>query len=264
MPGPYSNDLRECVISARADGRSCREVARLFNVSVSSVAGWSRRHKRTGSVRPGRMGRIHGSVPDGCRDWILARVRACPQTAARRLQALLAERRRERWKRHQGRADPRKPVFIDETCVKTDMIPLRGWAPKGERLPGAGEPRPSSAPCAMTGSTRLGFSTARPTETPSVPMSKPGWSRHSAAATSPSWTLRAAARPKRCARRSGARAPIFCSFRPAAPTSIRSSRRSPSSSAGCGTPGRDAAKRSGEASATLSTNSNPGNAQTTS
>ena len=226
MPGPYSNDLRECVISARADGRSCREVARLFNVSVSSVAGWSRRHKRTGSGR------------------------------------------RERWKRHQGRADPRKLVFIEETCVKTDMAPLRGWAPKGERLPGkapgAGEPRPSSAPCAMTESTPRGFSTARPTETPSVPMSKPSWSRRSAAATSSSWTLRAATRPKRCARRSEARAPIFCSFRPAAPTSIRSSRRSPSSSTGCGTPSRDAAKRSGEASATPSANSNPGNAQTTS
>ena len=92
MPGPYSNDLRECVISARADGRSCREVARLFNVSVSSVAGRSRRHKRTGSIRPDRIGRIHGSVPDGCRDWIPAGVRACPQTAVRRLQALLAER----------------------------------------------------------------------------------------------------------------------------------------------------------------------------
>ena len=173
MPRPYSNDLRECVISARAGGRSCREVARLFNVSVSSVVRWSRRHKRTGSVRPDRIGRIHGSFLDGCRDWILARVRACPQITVRQLQALLAERgipagrdavwralrslgytfkkktpvaderdrpdvkrRRERWKRHQGRADPRKLVFIDETCVKTDMAPLRGWAPKGERLPG--------------------------------------------------------------------------------------------------------------------------------
>ena len=46
------------------------------------------------------------------------------------------KRRRERWKRHQGRADPRKLIFIDETCVKTDMAPLRGWAPKGRRLPG--------------------------------------------------------------------------------------------------------------------------------
>ena len=200
MPRPYSNDLRECVISARAGGRSCREVARLFNVSVSSVVRWSRRHKRTGSVRPDRIGRIHGSFLDGCRDLILARVRACPQITVRQLQALLAERgipagrdavwralrslgytfkkktpvaderdrpdvkrRRERWKRHQGRADPRKLVFIDETCVKTDMAPLRGWAPKGERLPGrppgAGEPRPSSAHCAMTGSTPRGVPT---------------------------------------------------------------------------------------------------------
>ena len=47
-----------------------------------------------------------------------------------------AERRRERWKRHQGRANPRKLVFTDEICVKTDMAPLRGWAPNGERLPG--------------------------------------------------------------------------------------------------------------------------------
>lgn len=46
------------------------------------------------------------------------------------------KRRRERWQRHQGRIDPRRLVFIDETSVKTNMAPLRGWAPKGERLPG--------------------------------------------------------------------------------------------------------------------------------
>jgi len=45
-------------------------------------------------------------------------------------------RRRERWKRHQGRIDPRRLVFIDETWMKTNMAPLRGWAPKGVRLPG--------------------------------------------------------------------------------------------------------------------------------
>ncbi len=47
------------------------------------------------------------------------------------------KRRRERWQRHQGRIDPKRLVFIDETWVKTNMAPLRGWAPKGERLPGA-------------------------------------------------------------------------------------------------------------------------------
>jgi transposase len=45
-------------------------------------------------------------------------------------------RRRERWKRHQDRIDPRRLVFIDETWMKTNMAPLRGWAPRGARLPG--------------------------------------------------------------------------------------------------------------------------------
>lgn len=45
-------------------------------------------------------------------------------------------RRRARWKRHQGRIDPARLVFIDETWAKTNMAPLRGWAPKGQRLIG--------------------------------------------------------------------------------------------------------------------------------
>ena len=39
----------------------------------------------------------------------------------------------------QGRFDPRRPVFLvflDETWAKTNMGPLRGWAPRGLRLPG--------------------------------------------------------------------------------------------------------------------------------
>ena len=43
-------------------------------------------------------------------------------------------RKRGRWKAHQGRIDPRRLVFIDETWVKTNMAPLRGWGPKGKRL----------------------------------------------------------------------------------------------------------------------------------
>ncbi len=44
-------------------------------------------------------------------------------------------RKRQRWKAHQGLIDPRRLVFIDETWIKTNMAPLRGWGPKGERLP---------------------------------------------------------------------------------------------------------------------------------
>ncbi len=43
-------------------------------------------------------------------------------------------RRRAQWRRYQGRVDPARLVFIDETWTKTNMAPLRGWAAKGERL----------------------------------------------------------------------------------------------------------------------------------
>jgi transposase len=43
-------------------------------------------------------------------------------------------RKRQRWKSHQGRLDPSRLVFIDETWAKTNMTPLRGWAPCGRKL----------------------------------------------------------------------------------------------------------------------------------
>jgi transposase len=43
-------------------------------------------------------------------------------------------RRRTRWRHYQSRVDPERLVFIDETWTKTNMAPLRGWAPRGHRL----------------------------------------------------------------------------------------------------------------------------------
>jgi putative transposase len=37
---------------------------------------------------------------------------------------------------YQNRIDPGRLVFIDETWTKTNMAPLRGWAPCGQRLQG--------------------------------------------------------------------------------------------------------------------------------
>ena len=45
-------------------------------------------------------------------------------------------RRRAGWTRFQARIDPRRLVFVDETWTRTNMAPLRGWGPKGERVPG--------------------------------------------------------------------------------------------------------------------------------
>ena len=43
-------------------------------------------------------------------------------------------RKRARWKAYQNRIAPSRLVFIDETWVKTNMAPLRGWGPRGRRL----------------------------------------------------------------------------------------------------------------------------------
>ena len=43
-------------------------------------------------------------------------------------------RRRRQWTAYQDRIDPARLVFIDETWTKTNMAPLRGWSPRGQRL----------------------------------------------------------------------------------------------------------------------------------
>lgn len=43
-------------------------------------------------------------------------------------------RRRGQWRRYQGRIDPARLLFIDETWTKTNMAPLRGWTQRGQRL----------------------------------------------------------------------------------------------------------------------------------
>lgn len=45
-------------------------------------------------------------------------------------------RLRARWKSIQPYLDPRRLVFIDETWIKTNMAPIRGWGTKGERVRG--------------------------------------------------------------------------------------------------------------------------------
>ena len=56
--------------------------------------------------------------------------------AAERQRADVARARR-RWRREQGMLDPARLVFIDETAVSTNMVRLRGRAPRGVRVIGA-------------------------------------------------------------------------------------------------------------------------------
>ena len=92
MARPYSLDLRERVVSAVAAGASCREVARIFQVSVASVVKWSQRFRTTGSAAARPMGGRRPYALAGEREWVLARIAAAPDITLRALVAELAER----------------------------------------------------------------------------------------------------------------------------------------------------------------------------
>lgn len=92
MTRPYSNDLRERVVSAVAAGGSCRAVASRFGVSVSTVVKWSQRHRRTGSVAPGKVGGHRRRVLVPHHDFIVERLRQEPHLTLHRLKDELAER----------------------------------------------------------------------------------------------------------------------------------------------------------------------------
>jgi transposase len=91
MVRPYSSDLRARVVAAVSRGRTCREVAALFGVSVASVVKWSQRWRATGSVAAKPMGG-RKLVLLSEREWLLARLAACPDVTLRGLQAELAGR----------------------------------------------------------------------------------------------------------------------------------------------------------------------------
>ncbi len=224
MTRPLSNDLRKRVVDAIEAGESCRSVAARYGVSVSSVVKWSQRYRATGSVAPGKMGGHRKPVLEPHRTFIVEQINRTSHLTLHGLKDALAARgvkvshdtvwqflrregcgsktlfaleqaradiarRRQRWRSFQAGLDPKRLVFIDETWIKTNMTPLRGWG-LGANASGAlprtatGARSPSSARCAVIGSPHLVSSTARSTANASEPMSSSFSCRHSNPATS--------------------------------------------------------------------------------
>ncbi len=162
MPKSYSGDLRERVIEAVEMGASRHEAAERFEVSVSSAVKWLQRWCESRSAAPKPRG---GSVSplEKCAARVLAVIADHPDLTLRETVAELRKRRirtstrffgrhditlkkslqaaereradvaraRRRWIREQGMLDPARLVFIDETAVSTNMVRLRGRAPRG-------------------------------------------------------------------------------------------------------------------------------------
>ncbi len=70
----YSNDLRERVTAAVLSGRSCREVAALFSVSVASAVKWSQRLRQTDSAAAKPQGRQQSRALAPHQAWLLGRL----------------------------------------------------------------------------------------------------------------------------------------------------------------------------------------------
>jgi transposase len=170
MAGAYSLDLRKRVVKAFLADGSCRTVAARFGVSPSNVVKWAQRQRTTGSAAASKMGGHRPYAVAGERAWLLARLTEKPDITLRGLLAELAERgievsyyavwhffehegisfkkslhaseqdrpdvarRRAQWKRYQGKLDPTRLVFIDETWAKTNMTRSHGRCPRGQRL----------------------------------------------------------------------------------------------------------------------------------
>ena len=171
MARSYSNDLRARVAAAAGKGKSNRVVADIFGVSASSVSKWSRRYRTTGNADAKQIGGYRRAILADQHSWLHARINEPDSdVTVRGLVAELADqgiivsygtlwnfmhregfshkktvfaseqdrpdvaRKRARWKTYQGRIDPERLVFIDETWTKTNMAPLRGWSPRGQRL----------------------------------------------------------------------------------------------------------------------------------
>lgn len=91
MARPYSNDLRERAAAAVASGRSCREVASLFGVSVASVVKWSQRQRATGTAAARQMGGHRGRLLEQHRGLVIERMQAAPDMTLKALVAELAD-----------------------------------------------------------------------------------------------------------------------------------------------------------------------------
>lgn len=92
MTKACSEDLREYGVAAMQAGESRRSVAARFGVAPSSVVKWTDRARRTGSVRPVKMGGSRRRILEPHRNRLVEQVRNCPHMTLAALRDLLAER----------------------------------------------------------------------------------------------------------------------------------------------------------------------------
>jgi len=78
MPAPYSQDLRDRVVSAVSSGSSARGAARRFGIGIGTAVRWAQRLRAEGHARARAMGGDHRSRLTGHREAVLTLIaRGC-------------------------------------------------------------------------------------------------------------------------------------------------------------------------------------------
>ncbi len=95
MGKPYSDDLRERVIAAIEAGHTREEVAELFNMALSTVGGFIKRKRETGSVSPDKFGGYKTFSLEPHADLVKELVAEQPDSTLAELQVRLAKEKVE-------------------------------------------------------------------------------------------------------------------------------------------------------------------------
>src|SRR6266446_7022483 len=109
MGKPYSDDLRERVVAAIEAGHSRVKVAELYNMALSTVGGFIKRKRETGSVSPDKFGGYKTFTLEPHIDRVKELVAEQPDSTLAELQVRLAK---EKVKVDDARS------LIAETCRK--------------------------------------------------------------------------------------------------------------------------------------------------
>src|SRR5882762_4131525 len=91
MGKPYSDDLRERVVAAIEAGHSRVKVAELYNMALSTVGGFIKRKRETGSVSPDKFGGYKTFTLEPHTDRVKELVAEQPDSTLAELQVRLAK-----------------------------------------------------------------------------------------------------------------------------------------------------------------------------
>jgi len=89
MGKPYSDDLRERVVAAIESGYTREEVGELYNMALSTIGGFIRRKRETGSVSPHKFGGYKTFALEPHTDLVKELVAEQPDSTLAELQARL-------------------------------------------------------------------------------------------------------------------------------------------------------------------------------